>query len=525
MFTKQKNLKTLTKILSLDISENNLSAVEIQFGKNNTVSLTNAFHLNVPVFQDANKTINYIIQNLKASNMKTKECVIGFSMQYFKLLPVPIPHTIPEEEYGSIIIQEGNLDPNNENIGWKLLKNTTRQDSDGITRQDVLGISIQKSLVDFSRLLCQKCNLKLISLSPSFLSIGQFLPQKPEDNLTATLWVSQIRSELVVWSGQEPIYEHLFLTHLLNDQIFQSINYIQTQLPGTQVNTVYSYGPFVKETNLSQIPYNIQLLNLPGNIMDATGILQKINLNEVIGAIATAASVTKTAENGLPNLLNSIKTKTEGLQGIFKDIKSPVSRTSLKEIKLPFASLLKSLDPELRKYAYASVLILLISIFSGLFIKSFLLSGLETDKSVFDNRITLAQAHLTKLLTFERTNKILNMKSSYFSKLIDSRKPWSRILKEIADMTPKNLWIDRLDIRNDSINIFGRSLNIDAVANFSINLNYTAKLLGNAQIIALKKFQEEGIDIVEFQVTVQTVDSLKTALGKEKDTTKSMPKT
>ena len=77
-------------------------------------------------------------------------------------------------------------------------------------------------------------------------------------------------------------------------------------------------------------------------------------------------------------------------------------------------------------------------------------------------------------------------------------------------MTPKSLWIDRLEVRNNTIDIFGRALDVDAVANLSINLNYTAKLIGNAQIIALRKFQEEGIDIVEFQVSARLNDFLAT---------------
>ena len=124
-----KTPKTLNKILSFEISESNIVVVEVQFVKNK-INLTNGFKINIPVFQDINKTISIISQFLKTSNIKTKECAISFSMQYFKLHPVPIPLTIPQNEIGQIIIQEGNINPNNEVATWIPLKNTEREEAD-----------------------------------------------------------------------------------------------------------------------------------------------------------------------------------------------------------------------------------------------------------------------------------------------------------------------------------------------------------------------------------------------------------
>ena len=76
-------------------------------------------------------------------------------------------------------------------------------------------------------------------------------------------------------------------------------------------------------------------------------------------------------------------------------------------------------------------------------------------------------------------------------------------------MTPKGLWIDRLEIKSDLVNIFGRALDVDSVANFSINLNYTAKLLEKTKIVSLRKYQEEGIDLIEYQVSTQVKEESK----------------
>ena len=519
-----KPQKKYNKILGLDISENSIVAIEIQFVKNN-INIVNGFQINNPTFQDINQTIELIKQNLKAFNIRTRECIFGFSMQYFKLFPVPIPTSIPANEIDSIIMQEGNIESDKHVASWFPLNNTQRQDPDGVSRQDILGISIDKTLINFSKLLAQRCNLKLLSVTPSFFSHGTFLEAKTERNLIASLNISQIRSEFVVWSGQEPIYEHLFLTHQLSEQIFQSANFIQAQLPGTQISTILASGPFIKEVNLSQIPYNIQPFAFPSNLFDTRKVLERINPSEIIAAIGLALSASNNFSYTSPNLLNPIKVKTENISGLFKDFAKAQIKQG-KSIKLPFGEITKSLDPIFLKFIYASVFIIIFALIGNLLIQNILAPSVQANQSTVANKLTIAQLHLTKLLNFEKTNKVLNLKADFLSLLIEKRKPWSKVLREIADMTPKGLWIDRLEIKDNLVNIFGRALDVDAVANFSINLNYTAKLLGKTKIVSLRKYQEEGIELIEYQVSTQVKeDSKKNTLDKnESITSKTNPK-
>ena len=496
-----KPLKKYNRILGFDISENSIVVIEIEFVKTN-INIINGFQINNPTFQDLNQTIALIKQNLKAFNIRTKECIFGFSMQYFKLFPVPIPTSIPKDEIGSIIIQEGSLEIDKHAASWVPLNNTQRQDPDGVSRQDVLGISIERTLIDFSRLISQRCNLKLLSVTPSFFGYGTLLESKTDRNLIATLNISQIRSELVVWSGQEPIYEHLFLTHQLSEQVFQSANFIQAQLPGTQISAILASGPFMKDVNLSQIPYNIQPFAFPSNLFDTKKVLQRINPSEIISAIGLALSASNNFAYTTPNLLNPIKVKAENISGVFKDFAKAQTKEG-KSIKLPFDIAIKSLDPAFLKFIYASIFIVIFSFAANFLIQKVLAPGVLASQSSMANRLTIAQLHLTKLLNFEKTNKILNLKADFLSSLIEKRKPWSKVLREIGDMTPKGLWIDRLEIKDDLVNVFGRALDVDAVANFSINLNYTAKLLGKTKIVSLRKYQEEGIDLIEYEVSTQ----------------------
>lgn len=508
----KNNLKKLNKIVGIEISENDIIVVEISFIKNN-ITITNGFRLHLPVFQDINKTTILLKQNLKTLNIKTKECVIGFSMQYFKLLPVPIPASIPKEEISSIIIQEGNIDPTKELFSWRVLNNTQRQDSDGIARYDVLGISIQKTQAEIAKIISRNCNLALISITPSFLGLGAFLNPAPSNKLTGTLWISEIRSEFIVWSGQEPIYEHLFLTHQLKDQVFESVNYIQTQIPGTEVSLILSCGTFAKEINLTQLPYNFQLFLLPNNIIDSSKVLQGQSMGEYATSLGIALASSNNFSYKVPNLLTSFEAGSTSKE--IKDI--------FKGIKLPFISD-KSLDPQTARLVLASALVILFSILSSLFIQNFLGPNIKANQTVFQNKLVITQTHLAKLLNIEKTNKILNLKVEYFSGLIDKRKPWSKILREIGDMTPKGLWIDRLEVNSNTINVFGRGITVDAVANFSINLNYTAKLVGDAQIIALRRFQEDGADIVEYQIAAQVKEQKELAFDKDRSTLQSNSK-
>lgn len=526
MAFKSDKSKKLNRILGIEISENDIIATEIIFAQNK-VNLLNGFRLSIPVLQDINKTIKLFKQNLKTLNIKTKDCAFGFSMQYFRLLPVPIPSTIPEEEIGSIVIQEGNIDTTQEIATWFPLNNTQRQDTDGINRFDVLGISIPKNIADLATQLCKACNLKLISLTPSFLGLPAFLNPAPNNNLVSTLWVSQIRSEFIVWSGQEPIYEHLFLTHQLNNQVFESVNYIQTQLAGTQIASILTCGPYAKETNFSQLTFNLQSFSLPVDLIDSGSVFKQMSLSEAITSIGVGFSASNNFPYTAPNLLNPIKgSTTKNWQSIFKDF-SKAQTDKTKNLKLPFAFTFptKSLDAQTSRFIAGAVFIVIFSILSGLFIQNFLTTSIQTGQTLSSNRLILAQNHLSKLMNIEKTNKVLGLKVDYFSGLIDKRKPWSKILREIGDMTPKGLWIDRIEVRTNRIDIFGRALNVDSVASFSINLNYTAKLLGNAQIIDLRKAEEDEVEIIEYQVNVKVKDQEQIATKETNTTiTKSNPK-
>ncbi len=499
-----KNLKKVNKLLGIDFSETNISLVELQI-INNKIIVTNGFQLSIPTFKDINNTIALIKQNLKTLNIKTRECSIGYAMQYFKLFPVPLPKSIPQDEINSIIIQEGNIDTNEFSTCWLPLNNTRRDDPDGVARYDILGVSVNNSLLDVAKIISQKCGLKLLSVVPSFLGLSTVLVQNSIQNLVATLWVSQIRSELVVWYGHEPIYEHLFLTHQLQDQIFQSINHIQSQLPGVQIASIYVYGPHLKDTNLKQIPFNIQQLVLSANSFDLKKIFNRADLSDIVSSVGVAlySSNHIMLTHAPINLLNPIpvkKSKSDNVKNVFKSIKdSQVNKA--KEMKVPSFTLFKSLDPRLAQFLYASIFVSAILFGAGVLIQNYLISDIELNQSTLSNRISFAQVHLAKLLNFEKTYKVLSLKHNYLSELIDKRRSWSKIIHEIGDMTPKELWIDRLDVRNNNVDIFGRALNVDAVANYSININYTAKLVDDAKIIALRKFEEDGLDIVEFQIS------------------------
>jgi Tfp pilus assembly protein PilN len=488
--------KTLNRIIGIEIAENNIIAVEIQFTKN-SINILGGFRLNLPVFQNLTHTVELFKQALKASNMKTRDCAVGLSMQYFKLSPVTIPKTIPESEISSIIAQESNVDLSADSLAFLPLYSTQRQDADGVFRFDVLGMSMSKALIDVVKMITAKCGLNLTSVTPSFLGLGSYLEQRGANNLISTLWISHIRSELIVWLGKEPIYEHLFLTHQLNEQVTQSLTYLISQLPGTQISNMFLTGPFVKETNLSQLPYNLQFISLPPNFLDMGKVLQHVALPELVTSLGIALSASGNTPFSAPNLLLSSDGKSES-KGLFggKDF-SKLSRSG----KL-------NLDSSLANFLVPSALILAFTIFAQIYISSVLLPSVSTDQSTYSSRIALSEAHLKKVQSLDRTNKVLNIKTQYLSELIDKRKSWSGILQEIGNMTPRGLWIDRLEVKNASVDVFGRALTVDSVANFSINLNYNSKFLNNAQIISLRKFQEEGIDIIEFQISAKTHDPI-----------------
>ncbi len=473
--------KNLNRIIGLEITENNIVAVEIQFTKN-SINILGGFRLNIPVFQNLNHTTELLKQALKASNIKTKDCAIGLSMQYFKLFPVTIPKTIPESEFSSIVAQEGNVDLDVDALTYVPLYTTQRQDTDGVFRFDILGMTMSKTLIDVIKIFTSKCGLKLISLIPSFLGLGAYLDQKGSTSLISTLWISQIKSELIVWIGKEPIYENLFLTHQINEQVSQSLAFLTAQIPGTQISNIFLTGPYVKETNLNQLPYNLQYISLPPSFLDMGKVLLNVSLPELVTSLGIALSASKNIPYTTPNILSS-KDKSAS--------KSQKTNASLS-------------DNHLIKFIVPSILIIIVTIFAQIYISQVLMPSVQDEQNIYSSRTSLAETHLKKVIGLDKTNKVLNIKTEYLSELTEKRKPWSEILLEAGNLTPKGLWIDRLEARGQNVTLIGRALTVDSVANFSINLNYNSKYLNSAQIISLSKFQEEGVDIIEFQITAKT---------------------
>lgn len=490
MANKNKSIKRLAKVLALDISDDGIVAIEIQFVKN-VVSITGGFRIDLPVFSDFNKSIEIVKQNLKLAKIKTKDLVIGYSMQYFKLFPMPIPTTIPDSEIPLIISQESGVDTSLDSFTYLPLKNTKRQDTDGVTRYDILGMTIPKNYIESASTLAKKCGLNLECVTASFLGLTSFLDPKP-NSLIPTLGISKSYSDFVVWSGHEPIYENLMLTEDVVNQTIQTMNFIQGQIPGSQLSFVYSYGSAVYDVDLTQIPYNLKAFSLTQDITDPSKLLQKLTLSGVISALGLALCGSNNLLTTLPNLLHPIVDS----ENIFASKSKGPARSSAGK------------DPVLSRFMALATIIFLFSIFTTILVKMILLPGAESELSVVQNRLNSAQTNLARVSSYEKANKVFNMKIEYLSELIDKRIPWSEVVTEIAKVTPKHLWIDRLEIHNKKIDIFGRALDVDSVANFSINLNYTTKLLKNAQIISLKKYEEDNIDYVEFQLSLSINDNI-----------------
>lgn len=473
--------KILNRVLALDISEESILAVEIQTAKG-LIGIQNGFKINIPVFNDLNKTISELKSQIKLSKIKTRDLVVGFSMQYFKLFPVPIPVNIPADEIKLIVSQEGNISAQKEACSFFPLKNTQRQEADGISRYDVLGISCQKTLLETANLISDRVGFNLHFVTPSFLGLSSFLSGQRPNVLNATLWISQVKSELVIWSGQEPIYESLILTHQLTDQLVQTLNFIESQIPGTKINDVYTCGPSVFDTKLSEIPLNFKSFSLSQDIIDEGNVLKKLTQLDLISPVGLATVASGYSSLPVPNFINIDKPQTTA--GFSKTSKISSS----------------SKPTPLSGYINFAILLAICSIVSTLFINFFLLPGINQDISLINRKLNTTNKELEKVIRIKNENKIYDVKINFLSDLIDKRIPWSKVLKDIAEVTPKDLWIDRIDIRGKQLDIFGRSLKIDSVANFSINLNHATTFLKNSQIINIRKYDEDGVNYLEFQI-------------------------
>jgi len=124
-----------------------------------------------------------------------------------------------------------------------------------------------------------------------------------------------------------------------------------------------------------------------------------------------------------------------------------------------------------------NIVLLVAAMFVGLLVCVVQWMLLNNQTKEMDEKIRIAQAEVTRLESvlaevrdFEEKKEKLQKKVDLINQLKLNQRGPVRLMDEVSKALPDLLWLDRMENHGNSINLTGKALNPNAVANFLENL-------------------------------------------------------
>ncbi len=301
---------------------------------------------------------------------------------------------------------------------------------------------------------------KLFSVIPSFMVLGA----EPVNELRATAWLGEDRSEIVIWGKDSP----LAMSYIPNngDQTADVNRFIVQyfdHVDNLNLSMVYLFGPRMRDSALGfGLTYPHVIFNDPTRY-----------------------------------LLNNL-------------YKAPEQLNIAKEIKLPRAPI--PMTPR------NITLIASGGIFALLLVLTILLSlmnlAANSEKNKLEAEAIKNKKYVNEIKSLQKEKAAMSAEKDFYLDITRRRTPWAAILADISKLTPKDLWFERLNATKMKVMVFGKAQTADDVSNFAINLNSHSEYVEDVQIMGTRDYEENNRVYSEFQLSSR----LKSPTGKFEET-------
>lgn len=383
---------------------------------------------------------------LAAKEFTCQDLIISLPINRINHQIVTLPDNVSDKEKLVFLGLEINRKLIGRRFGIKRLDVTKRQELDQ-ELCDYLVLSPKPDAYTRIEKLALALNQVVVSIIPSFYLLGT----ERLNELRATAWVGEDRSEIVIWGKDNP----LAITTIPNngDQIGDINRFIVDyfdHVDNLTLSMIYLYGPRLKDSALGfGLTYPHMICE------DPTRYLAKhlFRASEQINI----AKVTK-----LP--------------------RAPIPMTPR---NLTFI---------------ASALIAAIVIF---------LTGLTHADNLNQKHKLVAlerkSSEYKKLnshyIALKKESVELEAEKDFYLSITKRRTPWDLILKDISKLTPKELWFERINASKIKLLIMGKARSTEEVSDLSINLNNNSKYVQDALIVGTRDYEEDnGSKYSEFQI-------------------------
>ncbi len=383
---------------------------------------------------------------LATKEFDCKDLIISLPISCINHQIVTLPDNVSDKEKLIFLGLEINKKIIGKRFGIKRLDVTKRQELDQ-ELCDYLVLSPKPDAYAKIEKLAATLNQTIVSIIPSFFLLG---PER-HNELRATAWVGDDRSEIVIWGKDNP----LALANIPNngDQISDINRFIVEyfdHVDNLTLSMIYLYGPRMKDSALGFG------LTYPHVICeDPTRYLSKY---------------------------------------LFK---APDQINIAKITKLPRAPI--PMTPRNLTFIGSALIAALMIFLTGLTHADNLnqkrrLAMLER-KSLQYKKLN-SQYHV-----LEKQEAELEAEKDFYLSITKRRTPWDQILKDISKLTPKEMWFERINASKVKILIMGKARSTEDVSDLSINLNNNSKYIQDALIVGTRDYEEDnGAKYSEFQI-------------------------
>jgi Tfp pilus assembly protein PilN len=319
---------------------------------------------------------------------------------------------------------------------------------------DYIVFSLKPKLYEKLEAFIKLSGLEILAIVPSFFLLKPSLSEA----LSATAWVGNDRTEIVIWGQDNPL--SLVAIENTGDQMGDINRFITQyfdQISGVELSKIRLYGPKMRDESITFS------LSFPNEIIEEPRL--------------ALAKVLNQAHNYLDI---SVQTK----------LASPPLELNPRNIALLSASLL-------------AIIFLLVGSF-------FYVDNLNKDSkaTVLRTEVEQSKKLLIKSKQMEREIVELGKEKDFFLKITKRRTPWRLILDELAKLTPENLWIERMSASKATIQLSGKAERPEDVSDLEINFNNSSVYFKEAQVIGVRDYFENSRKFAEFQTIVKLTSPL-----------------
>lgn len=399
-------------------------------------------------FDNTELAIETFYSEIQDKRFECTDLIITLPLVCINHQIVTLPDNVSDKEKLIFLGLEINKKLIGKRFGIQKLDVTERDDA-GQQLCDYLVMAPKQEVYEKLEQLAKVMEFKIVSVVPSISLLGA----ERINDLRATAWVGDDRSELVIWGKDNP----LSMAYIENsgDQIGDINRYIVEyfdHVDGLNLSMVYLYGPKMRDSALGfGLTYPHQIFEDP----------TKFILNNLHKA---------------PQQLN-----------IAKETKLPKPPLPMTPRNVAFIA-----------SAVGAVFLLVFTFFNHA--KNF---RLERQLATLEKQASKYKKLVAEYKKYEKESFELDNEKEFYLDITKRRTPWQKILADLSKLTPPELWFERFNGNKSKILIAGKARSTKEVSSLSINLNENSKYVKDALIIGTRDYEENSHTYSEFQLAAK----------------------